>query len=551
MFRQIFILSIILFFCSCRKYDHDLVIANGLIVDGSGQPGYKSSIAIKNGLIATISDSITGSAAETIDAAGQVVCPGFIDMLSWACGPVLYDGAVPSVIRQGITTAIFGEGWSMGPLNKPVAKEMKGFWPEYKIKYKWKTLADYLRLVEKKGSAINIASFVGATTLRIYTIGFEDRQATPEEMKLMEDLLRTEMEAGALGLGSSLVYTPAFYASTAELINLARVVAEYDGMYISHIRSESHDLLQAIAELITISEQAGIAAEIYHFKAAGKENWAKQDSAIALVEKAQARGLKIGADMYPYTAGATGLAAMIPPWAKERGDHSMVERLQNPDLRSRIKYEILNSSSGWENFYLMSGGGHNILFSHLSEKYEAFQGKTLFDMAAQKSQEELETLFELLIEQGGGGGAIYFFISEDNVRKNLQLPWISFCTDEDAYQPQGLMGKRRPHPRAYGTFPRILGQYVREEKIIPLEEAIRKMTSLPAGRTGLNDRGLLKQGLAADLVIFDPTTVSDKATYTDPHQFPVGINYVIVNGEVEVEKGEQTGAKAGKALFRK
>jgi N-acyl-D-amino-acid deacylase len=551
MNKKLLFILIVFLLAGCQKKDYDLLIVNGLIIDGNGSPGIQADLAIKDGIIVSMGDSIKGTAEQIIDAGGQVVCPGFIDMLSWACGPILYDGNIPSVIRQGITTAIFGEGWSMGPINDRVAREMKGFWPEYKIRYTWKTTADYLRLVERKGTAVNVASFVGATTLRIYAIGYEDRQATDAEMKLMADLLRTEMAAGALGLGSSLVYTPAFYADTQELINLARVVAEYNGMYISHIRSESNELLKAIRELITISEQAHVPAEIYHFKAAGKENWGKQDSAITLVKEAQSRNLLIGADMYPYTAGATGLSAMIPPWAKENGDDSLVKRLQNPDLRARIKTEILNSTSSWENFYRMSGGGENILISYLSGEREQFQGMTLAALARRQAQDELDALFDLLIAENGGGGGIYFFISEENVRKNLQIPWMAFCTDEDAYQPQGLMGRRRPHPRAYGTFPRILGKYVRGEKIMTLEEAIRKMTSLPAGRLGLKDRGLLKPGLAADVVIFDPQIVNDQATYTNPHQFPVGINYVIVNGRIEVKNGEQTGVKAGRALLRK
>jgi N-acyl-D-amino-acid deacylase len=535
---------------SCRAKDYDLLILDGLLVDGSGSPGIQADLAINKGKIISIGDSLTGTAAEIIDARGQIVCPGFIDMLSWACGPVLYDGSVPSVVRQGITTAVFGEGWSMGPINPAMASEMQGFWPEYDIGYDWKTLADYLRIVEKKGTAVNIASFVGATTLRVYAIGYDDRKATEAEMKLMEDLLRTEMEAGALGLGSSLVYTPAFYADTDELIKLAQVAAEYGGVYISHLRSESTDLLPAISELITISEKANIPAEIYHFKTSGKDNWATQDSAIMLVEQARSRGLQIGADMYPYTAGATGLSAMIPPWAKENGDEAMVERLNNPALRARIKSEIINTTSGWENFYRLSGGGENILISYLSQEREKWQGKTLAEVAGLRSQDELETLFDLLIAEKGGGGGIYFLMTEENVRKNLVLPWMSFGTDEDAYQPAGLMGRRRPHPRAYGTFPRILGHYVREEKLMTVEEAIRKMTSLPAGRLGFNDRGLLKQGSAADVVIFDPRTVGDMATYTNPHQFSTGINYVIVNGEIEVKNGQQTGVKAGRALFR-
>lgn len=545
-----FLLVILLIFsCSAERYD--ILIKNGTVIDGSGEQRYQADIAISDGFISAIAPQLNAPAKQTIDAAGMIVCPGFIDVLSWACGPILYDGTVPSVVQQGITTAVFGEGWSMGPVNDNVIEEMKTWWQEYQIDYQWETLADYLRLVEQRGTSVNVASFVGATTVRIFVIGFEDRRAQPEELEQMKVLVRREMEQGAVGLASSLVYTPAFYADTHELVELARVAAEYGGIYASHIRSEGTDLIPAMEEFISICEQADIAGEVYHLKASGKENWSKLPQATAMIEEARSRGLKITADIYPYTAGATGLSAMIPPWAKEGGAKELVKRLQNPSLRKKIKHEILHSFSGWENFYWMAGDGSNILVSYLSGANKHLQGKTIRDIATLLNKDDLDTVFDLIIDEEGGGGGIYFYMSEENIRRKLVLPWVSFCTDEDAYQPEGLMGKRNPHPRAYGTFPKILGQFVREEQLLSLEQAIHKACGLPAQTLGLTDRGFIKTGLAADLVIFDPQTVKDKATYLQPHQFPEGIRDVLVNGQVVVQDFQHTGQKPGKALFKK
>jgi N-acyl-D-amino-acid deacylase len=548
--NRLILLLIIILMYACNKKQYDIIIKNGTIIDGSGTTGYIADVAIENSKISLIDKNISGNAEIVIDANNLIVAPGFIDMLSWACGPILYDGTVPSVVHQGITTAIFGEGWSMGPVNENVRKGMKSFWPEYDIKYNWETLSDYLKVVEMQGTSVNIASFVGATTLRMYVIGFDDRKASPLEIRQMKELLNKEMKAGALGLASSLVYTPAFYADTDELIELSKTAAQYGGIYISHVRNESLELLTALNELVTISESAQIPCEIYHFKAAGKENWAQLDDAIAFIESTHTRGLDITADIYPYTAGATGLSAIIPPWAKEGGDEALIQRLKNPDLRAKIKNEILGSKKGWENFYLMSDGGANILVSYLSGERKKLQGKNLAEIAKIYQKDEIETVFDLLIEENGGGGGIYFLMSEDNICKKIQLPWVSFCTDEDAYKPTGLMSKRNPHPRAYGTFPRILGKYVRQEKLLTLEEAIRKMTFLPAQRLGLADRGLLKAGMSADITIFNPDEIIDKATYLNPHQFPQGIDFVIVNGETVIRNGKHTGAKPGKALFK-
>jgi N-acyl-D-amino-acid deacylase len=544
-------LSAIIILSACGTDSYDIVLRNGTVIDGSGSPAFVADVAVNDGKIAAIGKDLGGHAADEIDISGNVIAPGFIDMLSWACGPVLYDGEVHSVVRQGITTAIFGEGWSMGPVNDAVRKEMQGFWPEYKIAYDWKTLTDYLRYVENKGTSVNVASFVGATTVRLYVIGTEDRRATAEELEEMKELVRTEMSAGALGLASSLVYTPAFYADTHELVELAKVAAEFNGIYISHIRGEGSDLLKALNELITISESAEIPAEIYHFKAAGKANWDKLDDAIRIVEASRANGLDISADIYPYTAGATQLAAMLPPWAKEGGADAMVNRLKDKKLREKIKNEIENSYSGWENFYWLAGGGENILVSYLSPGQQQLQGKTIAEIARLQNKDELETVFDLLISEHGGGGGIYFLMSEENVKKKMSLPWVSFCTDEDAYKTEGLMSKRNPHPRAYGTFPRILGKYVREEQTLSLEEAIRKMTSQAASWVGLSDRGYIRENFAADMVVFDPNTVIDKATYTQPHQYPEGIIHVIVNGQFVVKDSEHTGQKPGQALFKK
>jgi N-acyl-D-amino-acid deacylase len=549
--KKLFVICIVLWLCGCTQTTYDLVVTNGKIIDGTGRAPYTADIAVKNGQIISISEHLNVSAIQKIDASGLIVSPGFIDVLSWACGPILYDGEVHSLVRQGITTAVFGEGWSMGPVNEKVRIEMQqNFWPEYELQYNWETLQDYLKIVESKGTSVNIASFVGATTVRLHVIGVEDRKATAQELEEMKALVQREMELGALGVASSLVYTPAFYADTKELIELAKVAAKNDGVYMSHIRGEGTDLLTALEELITIAREAKIPAEVYHLKAAGKPNWHLLTPAIALIESAREQGLKITADMYPYTAGATGLSAMMPPWAKDGGNEALIKRLQDAAIRNKIKAEILTSFSGWENFYWMAGGGENILVSYLTDDRKQYQGKTIAQIAEMWNKDELETVFDLLIAEKGGGGGIYFLMSDENITRKIQLPWVSFCTDEDAYKTSGLMSERNPHPRAYGTFPRILGKYVRQEEVLTLTEAIRKMTFLPASNLGLNDRGVLKEGKAADLVIFDANTVKDKSTYTNPHQYPEGIYHVIVNGQAVVLDQKHTGNTPGRALSR-
>ncbi len=541
---------VITFSGACTQERYDILIKNGMVVDGTGQPAFPSDIVIHDGHIIKISSELNVPADRIIDASGLTVAPGFIDMLSWASGPIVYDGEVHSVVRQGITTAIFGEGWSMGPVNDRVREAMQNFWPEYNITYEWKTLADYLRFIEKQGISINVASYIGATTIRLHVVGFENRKATAEELDRMCQLVETEMSAGAFGLASSLVYTPAFYADTEELIELTKVAAAYGGIYASHIRGEGEDLFPALEEFIEICVKADIPGEIYHFKAAGRDNWSKLDEAIETIVQARQKGLDITADIYPYTAGATGLDAMIPPWAKEGGDNELVKRLRDPRIRSEIKAAIVADRTGWDNFYHMAGGGENILVSYLSGERKKFQGKRISEISELLGKDELDTVFDLLIAENGGGGGIYFIMAEENIGKKIKLPWISFCTDEDAYKPEALMGSRNPHPRAYGTFPRVLGRYVRDEGLISLEEAIRKMTSLPAERLGISDRGMIKENMVADLVIFDPKRIIDRATYTNPHQFPEGMPYVLVNGEIVVYRGRHTKAKPGKAIFK-
>jgi N-acyl-D-amino-acid deacylase len=549
---RLFLLTLlaITLFAGCAREQADILIRNGLIYDGSGNEPFNGDMAIRGGKIVALGTSLSYDAGQVIDAEGLAVSPGFIDALSWACGPILYDGEVHSVVRQGITTAIFGEGWSMGPLNDRVRDEMKTMWPEYNIQWDWSTLHEYLQKVEDLGSSVNVASFVGATTARIYTIGMEDRPASAEELEQMKQLVRHEMENGALGVASSLVYTPAFYASTAELTELAKVAGEFNGVYVSHLRSESTGLLSALDEFLTICRNGNVAGEVYHLKAAGTDNWDKLDSALTMLEQARANGLNVAADIYPYTAGATGLSAMMPPWAKDGGDAQLIKRLKNPDTRKKILDEVANSTRGWENFYRMSGGGEGIMVSYLSEKNRALQGKTIAEIADLRGTNELETIADLLIEEKGGGGGIYFFISEENIRRKLQVPWISFCTDEDAYRTEGLMAQRNPHPRAYGTFPRILGKYVRDEAALPLADAIRRMTALPAEHLGITERGRLKEGYFADVVIFDPNTVMDKAEYGKAHQYPVGIDWVMVNGAVVVNPEGHTGLRPGKFVRR-
>jgi N-acyl-D-amino-acid deacylase len=527
----------------------DVLIRNAVIYDGSGQPPRRGAVGIKGDRIAFIHDAASGTATLTIDAGGLVVAPGFINMLSWSTDSLLLDGRGQSEVRQGVTTQIMGEGWSWGPVNDAIKKRMKADQTDIKYEIEWNTLSEYLYFLERKGISQNVASYLGATTVREYVLGHENRKPSAAEMDQMRRLVEREMGDGVLGIATALEYSPAYYAETEELIELCKVAARYQGKYITHMRSEGERLLEAIDETIRISREAKIPAEIYHFKAAGQRNWAKMDAAIARVEVARKEGLPITANMYPYTAGAASLTACIPPWAREGGEIAMRRRLREPDDRKRILDEIRHKTD-WPNFYQNAGAPDRVLLiSFKKESLKPLQGKTLADIAKDRGKDPVETILDLLLEDESPVGTAYFITAEENIRKIIPLPWVSFGSDEAAQAPEGQFLKSMPHPRAYGNFARVLGKYVREEKLISLEEAIRKMTSLPAANLGIEKRGLLKEGYFADIVIFDPQSIIDKATFEKPHQYAVGVKHVFVNGVQVLKDGEHTGAKPGKALW--
>jgi N-acyl-D-amino-acid deacylase len=529
---------------ACQRFDYDVVITNGMIYDGSGAEPRQADIAVKDGRIQLIGnlggDYTTG---KTVDAGGMAVAPGFINMLSWAAEPLINDGRSMSNIKQGVTLEIFGEGWSMGPLNPSMKREQQR---DSRHEIDWTTLGEFLEWLEKRGISTNIASFVGGTTVRIHQIGHENRLPTRDEMENMRNLVRVAMQEGAMGLGTSLIYAPAFYATTRELIELAKVAAEYDGMYISHLRSEGNRLVESVEELLEIAREAGIRAEIHHLKAAGQENWEKLDEVIELVEAARADGLDITANMYTYNAAATSLAAIMPPWTQEGGHEDWIERLNNVVLRRNIMNEILTPSDDWENFYLMAGGGENIiLVGFRKEHLRGYVGKTLSEIAELRGVDEVRTAIDLTIEDNSRIGAIYFLMSEENVQRQIRLPWMSFGSDGGSFTAEGDVLNRRPHPRAYGNFARLLGNYVRDLELISLPEAIYRLTGLPATNLKLRDRGFLREGYHADIVIFDPGIIDDHATFENPHQYATGVQHVFVNGVQVLENGDHTGATPG------
>jgi N-acyl-D-amino-acid deacylase len=470
-------------------------------------------------------------------------------MLSWSTESLLADGKSQSEVRQGVTTQIMGESESMGPLNEAMKKRMKAEQGDIKFDVEWTTLADYLTFLERRGVSQNVASFIGASTIREYVLGRENRTPTPAALDRRRKLVELEMRAGALGIGSALEYAPAYYADTEELIELCKVAGRYQGKYITHMRSEGRRLLEGIDEVIRISREAKIPAEIYHFKAAGRDNWSKMDAAIARVEAARKEGLAITADVYCYTAGCTGLDACIPPWAQDGGEVAMRRRLRDPESRKRIKADI-ETNTDYPNFYKTAGDPKNLLLvGFKKDALKPLQGKTLAEVARERNADPVETLMDLLAEDESRISTVYFLMSEENVRKLIKLPWVSFGSDEASQAPEGVFLKSMPHPRAYGNFARLLGKYVRDEKLIPMEDAVRKLTHLPATNLGLDRRGLLKDGYYADVVVFDPATVMDRATYEKPHQYSVGVRHVFVNGTQVLKDGEHTGAKPGRALW--
>ena len=530
--------------------EFDVIIRNGTVYDGSGGEGRQADVALRGDRIAGVGNFKSATAKVTIDARGLAVAPGFINMLSWSTESLIADGRSQSEIRQGVTTEIMGEGESMGPVNDRVREKMLRDQKDIHYEIKWTTLAEYLRYLEARGVSCNVASFIGATTIRENVIGFEDKAPTPQQLDEMRALVRQEMEAGALGIGTSLIYPPAFYAKTPELIELCKVAAKYQGKYISHMRSEGNQLIEALDELIRISREANIPAELYHIKAAGESNWPKLDSLLARIEAAQKEGLKITADMYTYTAAGTGLDACLPPWTEEGGYPALFKRLRDPATRQKIAKEVKTPSDAWENLYLAAGSPDKILLvGFKSEKLKPLTGKSLADVAKMRGTDPIETIMDLIAEDESRIDTIYFLMAEENVRKELAKPWISFGSDEASQAPEGVFLKSNPHPRAYGNFARVLGKYVREEKLIPLGEAIRRLSALPAANLGLDRRGYLKEGMFADVVVFDPATVGDRATYAQPHQYAVGMKHVFVNGTRVLKDGEHTGATPGRALW--
>lgn len=551
LYRTVFTLVSCIILCACSPtVEYDLVIRNAKIYDGTGNAPLLGVVAINADTIAAVGDLKKVKGRTEVDAQGKAVAPGFINMLSWATETLIEDGRSQSDIRQGVTLEVFGEGWSMGPLNEKMKQETREQQSEIKFDVNWTTLGEYMDALVQRGISPNIASFVGATTVRIHTVGFENRSPNAAELEEMRRLVRQAMEEGALGVGSSLIYAPAFYAKTEELVEMCKVAAEYGGMYISHMRSEGNRLLEAVDELIHIAREAKISAEIYHLKAAGRNNWGKLNAVIAKIEAARAEGLRLTADMYTYPAGATGLDASMPPWVQEGGFKAWKARLQDPAIRKKVAHEMITPTDEWENLFLAAGAEKVLLVGFRSEALKPLTGKSLAEIAAMRGKSPEETAMDLVIEDDSRVDAVYFLMSEENLVQQIKLPWMSFCSDAESLSPEGVFLKRNPHPRAYGTFARLLGKYVREEQVLTLEEGVRRLTSLPAQNLGLAKRGALAVGNYADVVIFDPATISDHATFDAPHQFSTGVSHVWVNGVQVLQDGQHTGAKPGRVVRR-
>ena len=555
--RRIFILWFILsvLFSACDRppspaRNFDVLIKGGTVYDGTGTAARRVDVGITGDRIAALGDLSSAHAPTTIDATGLAIAPGFINMLSWSTETMIVDGKSQGEIRQGVTLQIFGEGDSMGPLNDEMKKRRLEAQGDLKYPIEWTTLAEYLTWLEKRGVAQNVASFIGATTIREHAVGLEDKKATPAQMEQMRELVRREMQAGALGIGSALIYAPGYYAPTEELIELCKVAAQYQGKYISHMRSEGNRLTEAVEELIRIAREANIPAEIYHLKAAGKANWPKLDQVIAMVEKARGEGLKITADMYTYAAASTGLEACMPPWVLDGGYEAAYKRLADPATRKKIAEEMRRTGTDWENnFTGVESPDKILLIGFKSDKLKPLTGKTLGEVARMHGTDPADTVMDLILEDRSRVLAVYFLMSEDNVKKQLKLPWLSFCSDGESQAPEGDFLKSSVHPSCYGNFARVLGKYTRDEKVLTLEEAVRKLSGLPATNLGLEGRGFLKEGMFADVVIFDPATIADKATFDQPHQYSVGMKHVFVNGVQVLKDGEHTGTKPGRAVW--
>jgi N-acyl-D-amino-acid deacylase len=524
----------------------DVIVRDGMIYDGSGGAPYVGDVAIRGDKIVRVGGDLAGTAATEIDATGLAVAPGFINMLSWATESLIEDGRGQSDIRQGVTLEVMGEGWSMGPLNPEMKRLLVERQDDIKFPVTWTSLGDYLQFLERKGISPNVASFVGAATVRIHELGERDVDPTPEQLARMRTLVRQAMNEGAMGVGSSLIYAPGNFAETDELVALTTESARCGGMYISHMRSEGDRLLEAVDELIQIARRSGGPAEIYHLKMAGRDNWDKLPQVIQRIVAARAEGLRITTDMYTYTAGATGLDAAMPLWVQDGGVERWIERLKDPAVRARVAAEMTRPGQGWENLYHGAGADKMILVGFKNEALKQYTGKTLAEMAKLWGKSPEETAMELVVRDGSRVGTVYFLMSEDNVRRQVQLPWMGFGSDAGAQAPEGVFLKSSTHPRAYGNFARLLGRYVRDEKLLPLAEAVRRLTSFPASNLGLKERGSLKPGYFADLAIFDPATITDHATFETPQRYATGMRHVLVNGVPVLRDGEHTGATPGR-----
>jgi N-acyl-D-amino-acid deacylase len=520
---------------ACSKPEHDIIIRGGTLYDGSGGPAMIGDLAIDGDHITVIGDLDGHIGRNEVDASGLAVAPGFINMLSWANESLIQDGRSLSDIYQGVTLEVMGEGNSMGPMNESMRQERIDRQNDIKYDIPWTTLGEYLQYMEDRGISTNIASFIGASTVRIHEMGYEDRDPSEQELENMKQHVRLAMREGAMGLGSSLPYIPAPFAKTEELIALTQVVAEYDGMYISHIRNEGDEVFAAVSELINIVRETGVRGEIYHLKVSHKRNWDKLDDVIAMIEQARSEGLAVTADIYTYHASSTGLNYDLPDWVKEGGHEMLVKRLKDP----AIKKHVIEETD-------MIPAEDVLLVSFRNKDLRHYTGKSLAEIAGLHGTEPVETAIDLIVEDDSRIGTVRFTMSEDNIRKKVALPWVSLCSDSGSIAPEPPFTNSQPHPRAYGSFARLLGKYVRDEQIISIEEAIHRMTGLPAANLKLDRRGLLAEGYYADLVVFDPQTVADMATFEDPHQLATGVQHVFVNGGQVLQNGEHTGATPGR-----
>ncbi len=563
MFRAL-LTAVLVVWCGCTPVNrYDLILRGGMIYDGSGAPPFIADVGVRGLRVAAVGD-LAGAHADTVlDVSGLAVSPGFINMLSWAPLSLIRDGRSESDIRQGITLELFGEGQSMGPLNAAMKSEVLRGLVEYlggddayraatgrePVTLPWTTLREYLDFLVTKGVAPNVASMVGATTVREHELGHENRQPSPAELRRMQEHVAAAMADGAMGLGASLIYAPAFYAETEELVALSTVISSYDGLVTAHIRSEGNKLLESVDELITIAREADVRAEIYHLKAAGQSNWGKLDSVVAHVEAARAEGLAITADMYTYTAAATGFDAAMPPEVQEGGFGAWRMRLQDPATRDRLEQEMNTPTDAWENLYLAAGADNILLGGFRSSELRPLVGRTLADVAAERGTSPAATAMDLVVEDSSRVDVVFFVMAEENIRNKLRLPWVSLGTDAPSMATEGAFLESNPHPRAYGAFPRLLGKYVRDEGILSLAEAIRRITSLPADNLAIDGRGRLVEGHYADIAVFDTAEIRDRATYEAPHQYSTGMVHVLINGTLVLLDGDHTGALPGRVVL--